>query len=163
MACAACHADVHLGQVGAACERCHSIDAERFAPVRFSHEKNAFKLTGKHETVECAKCHVTETRAFPAGQGTATRLNPMATECRACHKDPHLGQIVAECSTCHSPATFSISAYTHRGNGELFSGFHGKLACPTCHKTETGQFPAGHGTAVRFNVGNTCAACHKQH
>jgi hypothetical protein len=121
MACAACHADVHLGQVGTACERCHSIDAERFAPVRFSHEQNAFKLTGKHQTVECAKCHLTETRAFPAGKGTATRLSAMATECRACHKDPHLGQIVAECSTCHSPATFSISAYTHRDSGDLFS------------------------------------------
>jgi hypothetical protein len=162
MACKACHSDVHLGQVGTACENCHAIDADRFAPVRFSHQRGGFPLTGKHEAVECAKCHPTETRAFPAGHGTATRLSAMATECRACHKDPHLGQIVAECSTCHTPATFSLSTFAHPGVGALFSGFHGKLACQVCHKVETGEFPAGRGTAVRFKVGSTCAACHKQ-
>lgn len=34
-------------------------------------------------------------------------------------------------------------------------------SCHTdCHKKETGTFPAGAGTAIRFRVGTTCVACH---
>jgi hypothetical protein len=114
-ACNACHADVHLGQVGASCERCHDVDAVRFAPTRFSHEAAAFPLTGKHHGAACAKCHPSETAAFPASTGTARRLRPVSGECRTCHKDPHLGQVDAACGTCHSTATFEVPAYAHRG------------------------------------------------
>jgi hypothetical protein len=162
MTCVACHADVHLGQVGTACERCHAIDAERFAPSRFSHQQAAFQLTGKHQSVACAKCHPSETRAFPAGRGTATRLTPTPTTCASCHKDPHMGQVSAECGTCHSAATFGLSNYTHTGLGDLFAPLHGRLPCQSCHKNETGQFPKGKGTAIRFKVGRTCTTCHSQ-
>ena len=92
-ACATCHQDVHLGQVGTACEACHRVDAAKFAPVKFSHAKAAFTLTGRHETVECRKCHKPETGAFPAGAGTAVRLKGLATACASCHQDQHLGQL----------------------------------------------------------------------
>jgi Cytochrome c7 and related cytochrome c len=160
MACDTCHADPHLGQVGAACERCHAIEAAKFAPARFSHETAVFKLSGRHRTVECIKCHPSETRAFPAGAGTAKRLKAISSECHTCHKDPHLGQVDTQCTTCHSAVSFKLLAYTHRGMDDFFTGFHGRLPCRSCHKTETGQFPAGHGTAMRFKLGRTCAACH---
>ncbi|PYR01209.1 MAG: hypothetical protein DMF96_00810 [Acidobacteria bacterium] len=162
MECASCHADVHLGQVGLACERCHAIDGVKFAAGRFSHERSQFPLTGKHQSTECAKCHLTETRAFPSGTGTAMRLHPVDNRCQACHKDPHLGQVDAECQTCHDTATFAMSTYTHRGMEDFFGGFHGRYACKECHKSETGQFPAGRGTAVRLMVGRACSACHRQ-
>ncbi len=47
-ACATCHNDVHLGQVGSKCETCHTIDAAKFEPVKFSHAGSKFPLTGKH-------------------------------------------------------------------------------------------------------------------
>lgn len=162
MACRECHADVHLGQVGAACERCHTIGAERFAPSRFSHEQAAFPLAGRHQTVACAKCHPSETRAFPAGRGTAMLLTGRPTTCAGCHKDPHLGQVTAECATCHTTISFSLSTYNHTGLGDLFARLHGRLACQSCHKSETAQFPSGKGTAIRFKVGRTCNACHSQ-
>lgn len=161
--CSTCHADVHLGQVGTACERCHSVDAARFAPSRFSHETAAFPLTGRHHTVECAKCHRSETAVFPAGAGTARRLTPLPHDCRSCHQDPHLGQVDARCATCHSTATFAMASYPHRGREVMYSvGGHDKLPCKSCHKVETGQFPAGHGTAMRFEVGRTCIDCHQK-
>jgi hypothetical protein len=160
--CTACHADVHLGQVGAACEQCHTVGAERFAASRFSHQKTAFQLTGKHQTAACAKCHPSETRAFPAGRGTAMRLTPTPTTCAACHEDPHMGQVSAACGTCHSAASFTLSTYTHTGLGDLFAPFHGRLPCQSCHKSETGQYPKGRGTAIRFKVGRTCSTCHSQ-
>lgn len=159
-ACATCHTDVHLGQVGSACETCHTVDAPKFAAPRFSHERTAFALKGAHEKQECAKCHPTEVRAYPAGTGSAMQVKPMRTECRACHQDPHLGQVDARCDTCHSDATFKLPSYTHAGLADFFAGFHGKLPCIACHKKETGVFPAGPGTAVRFRVGTTCRGCH---
>ncbi len=162
MACRSCHADVHLGQVGTSCERCHAIEAARFAPARFSHEALAFPLTGKHGALECAKCHRSETGAFPAGSGTARRFNPMAKECRACHADPHLGQVESRCATCHSTESFALTTFEHRGLDALFGvASHRRLSCRTCHKSERGQFPAGRGTAVRLKgLGRTCLECH---
>lgn len=159
-ACDACHGDPHLGQVGTACDRCHVIDAAKFAPVRFSHDSTKFALSGRHKAIDCAKCHPPETRAFPAGTGTARRLTGTATECRSCHKDPHLGQVDQQCAACHTAASFRLLAYPHKGMDDFFTGSHGRLPCRSCHKTETGQFPAGYGTAIRFKIGRTCAACH---
>jgi hypothetical protein len=160
MECRTCHADVHLGQVGVACDRCHAINGAKFAATKFSHERGAFPLTGRHQIIDCAKCHPAETRKFPAGNGTAKRLNPMASECRECHKDPHLGQVDTPCKTCHTTVSFSIFSYPHPGLSNVFSGLHVTVRCQECHKPETGRFPAGQGTAVRFKVGRTCQECH---
>ncbi len=160
MTCSTCHADVHLGQVGTACEGCHAIDAAKFAPARFAHEGTKFPLAGKHRSVECVKCHPSETGTFPAGSGTAKRLRPVSNQCGTCHKDPHMGQVEAACATCHSTSSFRLLAYSHKGLEDFFNGFHGRLPCRSCHKTETGEFPAGRGTAIRLKVGRTCASCH---
>ena len=159
--CASCHDDVHFGQVGKACDNCHAVDGVKFAAVKFSHERSRFALTGKHQTAECAVCHRTETRAFPSRTGTAVALKGLDTECRSCHKDPHLGQVDARCETCHQTAAFAVPSFAHKGMDDFFGGFHGKYACKACHQTETAVFPAGRGTAVRFAVGRTCAACHR--
>jgi len=161
--CSTCHADVHLGQVGTECQRCHSPEGARFAPIRFSHEAGAFPLTGKHRTLECARCHPSQTAAFPAGAGTAKRLSPVSHECQSCHKDPHLGQVAAACSTCHSTATFKVPAYPHPGLEILFAvATHDRLPCRSCHKVEKGRFPAGNGATLRFKVGRTCLDCHRK-
>ena len=161
MACTICHADVHLGQVGADCERCHAVAAAKFAASRFSHDAGKFPLTGKHTTAECVKCHPMETATFPAGPGTAKRLSPTSTECLTCHNDPHLGQVDSRCQTCHVTTWFKILSYRHPGLESLFGvANHDTLPCRSCHKTETGQFPAGRGTAMRLKVGRTCVECH---
>lgn len=159
-ACVSCHRDVHLGQVETACETCHSVDAAHFAASRFVHTRSRFALTGKHETTACAKCHVTETRLFPSGAGTAMRLKPLDTLCKTCHADVHLGQVDTACDSCHRTAEFKVTSYKHRGMEDFFTGFHGKYTCVACHKQETGVFPTGRGSAIRFMVGKTCAACH---
>lgn len=162
MECASCHTDVHLGQVGESCDRCHAVDGAKFKPVRFSHDAAAFPLTGKHQPLECARCHRTQVLAYPSGTGTAVQLRPLSQDCRGCHEDRHLGQLDAQCANCHSTSAFKMSAYKHRGFEQFFAGDHGKLPCVACHKKETGRFPAGTGAAVRFKVGTTCLACHPQ-
>jgi hypothetical protein len=162
MACVSCHSDVHLGQAGIECERCHTVEGAKFAVVGFSHDRSRFPLTGKHADVMCAQCHRTETETFPAGRGTAMVLHPRGVgECQACHKDPHLGQVSTQCETCHQTSTFTLATFTHRGLDDFFGGIHSRYKCVDCHKKETGTFPAGSGTAVRYLVGRTCAACHR--
>ena len=160
-ACAACHADVHLGQVGTACEACHAIDAAKFAVVGFAHAKTAYPLTGRHAAVDCRKCHKPETAAFPAGRGTAIRLKGLATACASCHTDQHLGQLGSKCETCHTTTTFKVQAYNHaKASAALISGRHVPLKCEACHKPQNAAYPAGTGTAVRYKVGLSCSNCH---
>jgi len=159
--CRTCHSDVHLGQLGTSCETCHDVKGARFAPVLFAHQQTPFPLTGRHGMLDCIKCHTSETSDFPAGHGTATRFAPMSSTCSMCHKDPHLGQMGATCETCHTTTTFSLPNYVHKGMDDFFVGVHAGLACQSCHKRETGSFPAGPGITVRYRVGRTCAACHK--
>jgi hypothetical protein len=159
--CSSCHADVHLGQVGAACDRCHVVTAPKFQPARFSHDAGAFPLAGKHAAVPCVKCHPSQTAAFPTGTGTATRLRPVSAECRACHQDVHLGQVEGTCARCHTAATFKVTTFNHVGLEYLFGvATHSRIPCKSCHKTETGTFPSGWGTATRLRVARTCLGCH---
>jgi len=154
--CAKCHPTVSPREVPLA----RKMDGAHFAATRFSHVHAAFALTGKHETTDCTKCHRTDTRAFPAGPGTAMVLKPMDGRCQSCHADVHLGQVDTKCEACHQTSVFKLTVYTHKGLEDFFAGFHGKYACVACHKSETGVFPAGRGTAVRLQVGRTCIACH---
>lgn len=164
--CTSCHADVHLGQEGAACETCHSVQIPKFATAGFSHEKTAFALTGRHQTVMCVQCHKRETGLFPVGRGTAVRYKGMSGECQACHMDVHLGQLTGTglCGTCHVTTSFKVSRYAHRGRAVLVSGFflgrHASAPCQACHKTVVAQFPSGRGTAIQFKVDARCVNCH---
>ena len=159
-ACATCHRDVHLGQVGTACERCHTIEAAKFAATLFSHATSTFQLTGRHQTVECRKCHKQEAADFPAGRGVAVRLKGLSVACASCHQDQHLGQLGPKCETCHTTATFKVVAYTHVNQQTFFVGAHATQKCSACHKSQEADYPAGHGTAVRYKVGTTCLSCH---
>ncbi len=161
-ACATCHKDPHLGQVGTACEACHSIGVAKFGVVNFTHAKTAFPLTGKHQTVKCEQCHKPETGAFPAGAGTAVRLKGMSFACQSCHTDPHLGQVGKTCETCHTTTTFQLTGYKHKPPASLIvAGVHAKLVCADCHKKVQGVFPSGQGVAVRYTgIGTQCSACH---
>ncbi|HUL75314.1 MAG TPA: hypothetical protein VLT86_19530 [Vicinamibacterales bacterium] len=160
-ACASCHEDVHLGQVGTECQSCHSASGTTFAADRFSHDRASFHLTGAHQKVACEKCHKSEAAAFPAGRGTAVRLAGLGATCASCHADVHLGQVSQTCETCHSTNAFTVGRYAHQSPPSgFFAGRHTTARCVDCHKPSTGDFPAGHGTAVRFQVSAQCVACH---
>jgi hypothetical protein len=160
-ACASCHQDPHVGQVGTDCATCHSVAAIRFAADRFSHDRTKYPLVGRHQPLACAACHKPAVLASPAGNRTATRFTGIGTACATCHQDIHLGQVGATCETCHSASSFKVMAYTHRRPPrDFFVGRHVSATCRACHAPVTREFPAGHGTAVDFTVGTACTACH---
>jgi len=81
LACAGCHADPHLAQVGTACEKCHG-DAN-WNPSRFDHNRDStYKLEGAHRAVACVGCHPKELNAGKS----VMRLRPLPSACSDCHK-----------------------------------------------------------------------------
>jgi hypothetical protein len=60
--CNNCHTDNHNKQFDkngiTDCEKCHATD--NWKASKFEHNKTAFPLDGKHENVDCAKCHKKE-------------------------------------------------------------------------------------------------------
>jgi cytochrome c7-like protein len=160
--CVSCHSDVHLGQVGARCETCHTVETAKFAVTNFQHTKTKFPLTGKHAPLKCDACHAVATQAFPAGHGTARRLTGIGTECASCHKDPHASELGTDCQSCHSTDTFAIKRYTHRRAPILRSFFTGKhiTVCSACHKPAAGRTAAPTAVLASYKASTACISCH---
>jgi hypothetical protein len=163
-ACVSCHQDPHLGEEGAMCETCHTVQTPKFSIPGFDHAaRTSFPLTGGHEMVACMACHQTRTIAGASSGATVTRFKGAAKECRGCHEDVHLGQFASGCETCHGTTSFKLRAYKHRHLSTLtsfFAGRHLTAACAACHKPSSGRFPGGSGTAVLFAVDTSCVSCH---
>jgi hypothetical protein len=160
-ACASCHRDVHLGQVGDQCQSCHAIDRADFTVVGFSHERTRFPLTGAHAPLLCGACHKVETAGFPAGTGRTTRLTGIGTACASCHADPHAGQLAADCGSCHGVETFEISQYTHTNQRALrafFTGRHLRADCSACHQPVL--LNPSSALVASYRTPTTCVSCH---
>jgi 5-methylcytosine-specific restriction endonuclease McrA len=102
--CRACHEDVHLGQVPAACEACHTTQAFRIDRYRHQNARllAASFFVGAHAVATCQACHKPSTGQFPAGRGRAVRFK-VETACESCHADVHRGALGPDCARCHRP------------------------------------------------------------
>lgn len=155
--CVACHDDVHEQRFGTDCRKCHS--EESFRSVRnFTaalHDSTAFPLEGKHETVDCRKCHETTRMIDPLPHNT----------CAACHDDYHEGQFVSvsrtpDCAECHTVDGFAGSTFTveqHNAGKFALTGAHLATPCFACHLKE--ESPKKEKWYFR-NIGTQCIDCH---
>ena len=88
--CEGCHEDVHLGQFAKSkpvrgCEFCHGTATFDIDP--FDHGRLAsYPLTGKHEHLECEKCHGQQDFG---GELTPVRWRLGFSKCVDCHANPH--------------------------------------------------------------------------
>jgi len=161
--CASCHRDVHLGQLGTACETCHSVQTAHFAISAFAHERTTFPLMGKHAAVMCIACHKSATADFPSGHGEARVFKGIGTACANCHQDSHRGEVSLQCERCHSTNTFQVTTYTHINASALksfFTGRHLTATCEVCHKPTVTRAGAGAGSLMSFKQSTSCVSCH---
>lgn len=133
-ACTSCHTDVHgKSEEARTCTSCHDSNAWRPAPL-FDHEKTAFPLEGKHQAVDCAKCHV------PEGEGSPKVFSGLShTTCTDCHRDPHAGTLGADCRQCHSTSGWFLiqgAAFDHSATRYPLQGRHAGVTCAGCHSQE---------------------------
>ena len=161
-ACVSCHKDPHAGTFATDCKKCHSVNEwKTFERKAFDHKLAKFKLTGKHETVPCEKCHT----------GSPPTWKPLQfATCESCHQDPHKGQFKPKaCTACHDTNSWTAAADAMRGNHPVLSlaNGHAKVACKTCHDRGNDKPPwkgkACEGCHKPIHVakfGNRCESCH---
>jgi hypothetical protein len=129
--CASCHQDVHKGQLGNDCQRCHNITDWKQAK-QFDHSKTKYPLTGMHAQVVCEKCH------FPSGPEKTVKYSGLKFEaCVNCHTDPHKGSFKGTCESCHTTASWkkinSSMQFDHSKTKYPLTGGHLQVSCVNCH------------------------------
>jgi hypothetical protein len=141
--CNGCHAedDVHRGQEGSDCGRCHGVNAwDR--DLFFEHDLTSFPLLGLHAVVACEQCHAAPT------------FQEAKTDCVACHAgdDAHGRRLGPDCAECHNPNGWMVWRFDHDAQTRFpLGGAHAELSCHSCHRD-----PAPRG----IDLGMTCASCH---
>lgn len=148
--CLSCHDDFHQNTLSKNCTTCHYQEKFRPAPL-FNHAKTDFPLIGKHENVDCAKCHKKEQRdgkEFQQFSGVAF------ANCTNCHEDVHKNKFGNDCTKCHNEFSFhevkSLSTFNHEKTDYPLRGLHVAVDCKKCHKGAYTQ-PVTH---------NRCTSCH---
>lgn len=148
--CISCHQDYHKGSLGTDCSGCHTT--EKFNDVKnFDHNKTQFKLTGAHETVDCAKCHPSELKN---GKKIKKFKGLRFSNCTPCHTDFHKGAFGKDCKTCHITKSFKIinqAAFDHSKTRFPLIGKHNSVKCNDCHKGSMSNKP----------LFSQCTDCHK--
>jgi nitrate/TMAO reductase-like tetraheme cytochrome c subunit len=151
--CLACHADYHQQTLSANCTNCHSADA--FKPVtKFDHASTKYPLAGKHQSVECIKCHPIITK-------NGTKFQEFAgihfQNCTNCHVDVHQNKFGQECKQCHSEVSFMIikanNNFDHSKTNFKLEDKHLVVPCTACHGSNVNA-PLKH---------DKCTDCHKDY
>lgn len=162
--CSDCHKDPHAGRVGPACGRCHVTSS--FTTInrgQFDHAVTRYPLRGRHDGVECAKCHDPK---------SAWGKRPPFKTCVGCHADPHAGKAtlagkVVDCAACHrvegfTPATYDVAA--HDRSRYPLKGKHRTVKCSACHAKNppgvTSAVLGPSGVLLRPSFGK-CDDCHR--
>jgi hypothetical protein len=147
--CLACHEDYHKKTLSSDCLSCHNPEA--FKPAtKFSHEDTKFHLRGKHESVDCSKCHKVTTVSGKKFQS----FRVAEYNCSNCHKDPHKNKFGQSCSECHNEESFQVikgaSGFDHNKTDYKLEGKHITVNCKACHKTKFSD-------PLKFKL---CSDCH---
>jgi hypothetical protein len=152
--CVTCHGgqDIHVGKLGADCEKCHTPAGG--APL-FNHNKmTRFALEDAHLRAQCVGCH---TAATPAKDGRPVvdwTFKTQGRNCKDCHGDKHGVSAVSTCARCHGTLDWRTRIQDRYHDVPPFSllGQHGGLECTKCH----GQ------SADLTGMGTRCETCHRQ-
>ena len=151
--CLTCHEDVHESKFGTDCKKCHNQESFRIKRdlAEFNHSLTTFALEGKHQSVECKKCHKTGMMTDPVPHDA----------CNQCHSDYHKGEFkdkpeFKDCAGCHSVKGFNETSFgfdQHQSSNFALKGAHLATECSSCHKK---------GKNWQFrNIGKECQDCHQ--
>ncbi len=153
---------------GKACETCHfehkgrNYDIMGWRSVggmnNFDHDLTEFPLKGRHDSLDCARCHSRTNR-----QGLRIFLGEADT-CGECHKDdqPHdfVRQDKLDCGRCHNESVWKPARrnmdFDHNNPKDAdmpILGSHEQVACGKCHPKSRFN--------LKFSDPADCENCHK--
>lgn len=132
--CASCHGDLHRGQMGKNCEKCHTVSGWLTAVQQTLQHADRFPLLDAHATTQCDSCH----------KGAATgQFQGLSTDCITCHQadftkaqlPPHTAAAFSQdCTTCHSMNSWRGAKFDHAAVAHFpLTGVHATLDCQSCH------------------------------
>ncbi|MCB2204041.1 cytochrome c3 family protein [bacterium] len=158
------------------CSKCHKehhgrkFELVRWNPEKFDHRQTGFLLEGKHDGLDCRKCHRPENihakdiRSKGKSIMRSTYLG-LSTDCANCHEDEHRGQL-KNCESCHSQKDWKDVSFSHARARFALEGRHSSVACGKCHpEKDDGKSRNGDTKYLQFRgiaFGN-CTACHEDH
>jgi hypothetical protein len=157
-ACASCHSPVHEAPFGRNCATCHAsiqwLGLPRSVGLS-AHVKTEYPLTGKHESVECDRCHK------PSMPREARFRKLVFARCADCHEDKHKSEFAkmnrGECGPCHATSGFRTTLFgviAHASTRFALEGMHSATPCSECHR--------GPKPLLDLHVGKrACADCHQ--
>lgn len=175
--CLSCHDDYHQKTLSSTnCASCHNT--EKFKPaIKFDHNKTDYKLKGKHETVDCKKCHEVSKKNGKDFQ----KFNGIPfNDCKSCHNNPHNEKINGACTQCHTEESFTVfkgrGKFNHNTTNFTLKGKHQSIDCFACHAKTTNpklifqdridvdetNCIACHKDKHEGKFGNECAKCHNE-
>lgn len=142
--CYSCHKqdDVHKGQEGKRCERCHNELGWR-KEVFFDHDLTKFPLIGLHATVLCEECHLSAT------------YKDASLDCVSCHEsdDEHERRLGTKCGLCHNPNGWGVWRFDHNTQTDfVLDGAHEGLHCYSCHSRPVKK---------EIRMSTSCFGCHQ--
>ena len=173
--CASCHQSnfnntinpSHLTlQLVTTCETCHNTKG--WQPALFPIHNNYFPLVGAHvTTATCSNCH-------------NGNYNITPNQCAGCHLSSYNNSqnpkhqpagISTLCQSCHNPAAWIPSTFSHTATGFTLTGMHLTIQCSSCHIGTTSGLnalcischQANYNTAanhVSQSYPTTCEMCH---
>ncbi|MFO7609174.1 MAG: hypothetical protein R6X35_08230, partial [Candidatus Krumholzibacteriia bacterium] len=122
-----------------------------------------FPLDGSHAGKDCRACHTVRYQTDPgalrrAGKDPHRTFLGLASDCRACHEDPHAGQFAQACTACHDTRKWKPAPlFDHARTEYPLTGRHAQVACALCHK------PAAPPQAVLYKglARGACTDCHR--
>jgi hypothetical protein len=156
--CVECHkrVDRHKGVLGTQCAQCHTV--KEWKEILFDHDKTRFALIGKHQNVECLKCHKTPD------------MKSTPKTCVECHQkdDYHKGKLGRECARCHSAEEWKKIGFDHSKTDYPLVGKHLDVPCTKCHVREPYKIPSQCASCHRPDdkhkgqLGDSCETCHTE-
>jgi nitrate/TMAO reductase-like tetraheme cytochrome c subunit len=148
--CLSCHQDFHQSTLSNDCLSCHN--QEVFRPTTgFDHAQSNFPLIGKHQEVDCSKCHKT---TIKNGKEFQQFTNVVHANCTSCHEDIHNNKFGNDCRKCHDEFSFTqvkgMDNFDHDKTDFPLLGKHQNVDCKSCHQGRLTQ-------AIKHN---SCSGCH---
>ena len=148
------------------CFVCHSehhgrkFDMVRFDEDNFNHNKTGYELEGKHEVVDCRKCHTSDNIQNNELKKRDQTFLGLVEDCLSCHEDFHQKTLATDCKACHDMEAFiPASNFNHTDDTEYpLIGEHANVECIECHqKTTRNGREFQEFSDISFN---DCKSCH---
>ena len=173
--CLKCHEEIQTvmdnrqgyhGNLNGKCRTCHSehkgLAANIFSldPKAFNHENSRYSLLGKHQDLDCVKCH-----SVPDKKTKQVKTKYIGLEfetCIQCHENPHPNiKDKNDCLSCHTMRGWSKDklVFDHNQDSQYkLEGKHIEVSCKKCHPSSSKEKGA---TMVKLiNIGSECGDCH---